>query len=453
MSTVQLEFLDWMTAGGALLLLMALSSAHVRRWPISTSILYLGAGLALGPMGLDWLRLNLTSLPKVTEHVTEVAVVISLFVGGLKLRLPFRDPAWISVYRLAGPLMFLCILGVAACCHWLFGMPPALALLIGAILAPTDPVLASAVAVEDARDRDRLRYALSGEAGLNDGMAFPFVVFGLAWAHHNGLGDWIGAWALSKLLWAVPTALVLGFFLGRGVGRLAMWLRARESETNAPNDLLVLALICLSYVVAERIGAWGFLAVFAAGLGLRRAEVQVVRENPLPQHTRAESAADSHPSHPPAEHLVSAGSDEPGVQTPARAAGVLVADTLSFGETLERLIEFVLIVCVGAALANHWDLRGLVIAVLLFFVIRPLGTALVLLGTPTTGAQRRLIGWFGIRGVGSLYYLGYALTHGLTGESAGIGVATTVTVVAASIVLHGVSSTPLVRRYEGGLQT
>lgn len=438
-----------MAISGALLLVMALSSAHVRRLPISTSIVYLAVGVAIGPLGLGLVRLDLAAIPEVVERATEVAVIISLFVSGLKLRVSLRDQAWRAVYRLAGPLMLLCIAGVAASCHFVFGVPAAAALLIGAILAPTDPVLASAVAVSDSRDCDRLRYALSGEAGLNDGMAFPFVVFGLAWLEH-GLGGWVGGWALSKLVWAVPAGLVLGLVLGRGVGRLAIWLRARNAETNAPNDLLVLALICLSYVAAEQIHAWGFLAVFAAGLGLRRAEIKVVQSTPHPDVEQRTPEHDE--SHPPAEHLVSASVEGESLKQPAVAAGVLVAATLSFGETLERLIEFVLIVGVGVAIASHWDARGLVIATLLFFVIRPLGTALALLGTPTTRAQRLLIGWFGIRGVGSLYYLGYALTHGFSGAAMRDGVAVVVTVIAVSIVLHGASSTPLIDRYERRLR-
>lgn len=143
---------------------MALSSAHVRRLPISKSIIYLGVGIVIGRAGLGFfLRLDLGSIPILVERLTEIAVIVSLFVSGLKLRLARRDPAWVAVYRMAGPLMLLCILGVAGCCHWLFDVSPATTLLIGAILAPTDPVLASAVAVSDSRDRDRPRYALSGE--------------------------------------------------------------------------------------------------------------------------------------------------------------------------------------------------------------------------------------------------------------------------------------------------
>src|SRR3546814_3512637 len=106
-------------------------------------------------------------------YLPEVAVLVSLFVSGLKLRMPLRHPAWKSAYVLAGPVMLACIGGVTLLCHYVFGLSWGVAVLIGAILAPTDPVLASLVQVNDARDSDRLRYGLSGEAGFNDGTAFP----------------------------------------------------------------------------------------------------------------------------------------------------------------------------------------------------------------------------------------------------------------------------------------
>jgi sodium/hydrogen antiporter len=269
------SFLAWMALAGGLLLFMALSSAWIRNLPISTSAIYLVLGVAIGPLGLDWLRIDLREEVRWFERLTEFAVIVALFVGGLKLRLPLRDPAWVAVRRLGGPVMLVSIAGVAVSAMLLLGLNPATALLIGAVLAPTDPVLAGTVKVSNAGDHDRMRYGLSGEAGLNDGAAFPFVIFGLLWAEHGGAGDWITDWALHRLLWAVPAGLLLGFLLGRGVGRLAIWLRSHQQDTGAPSDFLALALIALSYVGAESIGAWGFLATFAAGVGLRHAELHV----------------------------------------------------------------------------------------------------------------------------------------------------------------------------------
>ena len=443
-----MTFLGWMALAGGLLLLMALSSAYLRGLPISTSAIYLALGLAIGPLGLNWLAIDLRDEVGWFERLTEVSVIVALFVGGLKLRLPLRDPAWIAARRLGGPIMLATIIGVALCAKLLLGVNTATALLIGAVLAPTDPVLAGTVKVNNAADHDRMRYGLSGEAGLNDGMAFPFVIFALLWAEHGGAGEWITTWGLHRLLWAVPAGLLLGFVFGRGVGRLAIWLRSHQQDTGAPSDFLALALIALSYVGAEAIGAWGFLATFAAGVGLRHAELHVTRTTPSQaQQNRKTSEAAAVPD-PPAEELVGASVQEEELKEPAVAAGVLVAETITFGDTAERLLEVMLVVLVGVLLASHWDPRAIPLALLLFFVIRPLATRLLLVGTPTTNAQRWLMGWFGIRGIGSLYYLSYALKHGLAPAAAGDVAGITISVVALSIFVHGITARPLLARLE-----
>ncbi|HWN43231.1 MAG TPA: cation:proton antiporter [Thermoanaerobaculia bacterium] len=438
-----MSFLGWMAAIGGLLLLVALSSAYLRRLPVSTAVLYMLLGIALGPLGLGLLRVDVRESAPWLERLTEIAVIVSLFVGGLKLRLHWRNPAWTAAYLLMGPVMLACILGVALLARFFLGLDTASALLLGALLAPTDPVLAGTVSVNDAADHDRMRYGLSGEAGLNDGMAFPFVIFALLWAEHGRAGDWIGGWALHRLVWAVPAALVLGHVLGKGIGRLAVWLRSRHRDTAAPSDFLALALIALSYVGAEVIGAWGFLAVFAAGVGLRSAELKVVKESPHPE-------ADSSPSepHPPAEDLVSANVAAEALKEPAVAAGRLVAETLSFGDTVERLLEILLVVLVGVSLAVHWDARAVPLALGLMFVLRPLSARLLLAGAPISRAQRWLMGWFGIRGIGSLYYLSYALNHGVSGRAAADLGNLTISVVAISILGHGITAQPFLAWYE-----
>ncbi|HEX6669777.1 MAG TPA: cation:proton antiporter, partial [Gemmatimonadales bacterium] len=290
-----MTFLGWVALSGAVLLLMALSSAFLRNLPISTSTIYLALGIVIGPVGFGWLRVDLREAVPWLERLTEIAVVVALFVGGLKLRLPLRHPAWKAAYVLAGPVMIASIVGVALCARLLLGVDTATALLLGAVLAPTDPVLAGTVKVNSAEDHDRVRYGLSGEAGLNDGMAFPFVILGLLWAASGGPGEWITGWAIERLLWAVPAGLLLGFVLGRGVGRLAIHLRSRQRDTGAPSDFLALALIALSYVGAEAIGAWGFLATFAAGAGLRHAELHVTLDTPHPDQAEAVARASDDP--------------------------------------------------------------------------------------------------------------------------------------------------------------
>jgi NhaP-type Na+/H+ or K+/H+ antiporter len=452
------SFLGWMALAGGLLLLMALSSAYLRNLPISTSAIYLALGVAIGPLGFGWLRIHLGEEVWWFERLTEVAVIVALFVGGLKLRLPLRDPAWVAARRLGGPIMLATIIGVALCAMILLGLDPATSLLLGAVLAPTDPVLAGTVKVSSAADHDRMRYGLSGEAGLNDGMAFPFVIFGLLWAEHGGAGEWILGWALHRLLWAVPAGLILGFVLGRSVGRLAIWLRSRQQDTGAPSDFLALALIALSYVGAEAVGALGFLATFAAGVGLRHAELHVVRETPHPDdRIRKEPARQQSQASPgamphrPAEELVGASVEAEELKEPAVAAGVLVAETISFGDTAERLLEVLLVVLVGVLVAEHWDPRAVPLALLLFLVIRPLATRLLLAGTPTKSSQRWLMGWFGIRGIASLYNLSYAVRHGQSTATAADLAGLTISTVALSILVHGISTPPLLARYERDL--
>jgi NhaP-type Na+/H+ or K+/H+ antiporter len=325
-------------------------------------------------------------------------------------------------------------------------------MLLGAILAPTDPVLASAVAVNDAADHDRMRYGLSGEAGLNDGMAFPFIVLALAWELNGGAGSWLFGWVGLRVLWAVPAGVVIGLILGKLVGRIAIALRTHQRDVAAPSDLLALALMGVAYVSAEMVNAWGFLAVFAAGVGLRAAEVEVVIETPHPDADVQAVTQEGVIPHPPAEALVAARVPEQELAQPAVAAGVLVSETLSFGDTVERLLEAGLIVAVGVALGTHWDARAIVIAIALFVVIRPLATRLALAFTPTTALQRWLMGWFGIRGIASVYYLGYALRHGVPGDTAEGLVGLTISVIALSIVIHGITAQPLLSRYERSLE-
>lgn len=444
-----MSFLAWTALASGLLLVMALASSYLRNLPVTTSALYLALGVALSPLGLGVVSLDVFDTAVYVERLAEMAVIVALFIGGLKLRLRWRDPAWRAALWLAGPVMVLTIGGIAAFAHFVLGLTPAASLLLGAVLAPTDPVLASAVAVSDADDCDRMRYGISGEAGLNDGTAFPFVVLALAWEVHQGPGDWLVEWALVRLLWAIPAALVLGYGLGWFIGRVAIALRTRQRDVTAPSDLLALALIGMSYVTADAIYAWGFLSVFAAGLGLRAAEVAVVTHDP---HPEAQVGPDADPlEHPPAEALVAARVDPEALEQPAVAAGVLVSETLSFGDTVERIVEVGMIVAVGVAVVTHWDARAIPLAIALFVFIRPLAARAFLTFTPTTRPQRWLMGWFGIRGIGSLYYLGFALREGAEGAAAREITGLTVSVIALSIVIHGVTATPLLMRYERSL--
>ena len=155
----------WALIIGALLITMALAGSLLRRLPLSTGMLYLAAGVALGPSGLELMEPDPVAHAALLERVTEVAVLISLFAIGLKLGLPLSDGRWRMAIRLATVSMVATVALVAVIGHYALGLPLGAAVLLGAVLAPTDPVLASDVQVVDADDRDRLRYSLSAEGG------------------------------------------------------------------------------------------------------------------------------------------------------------------------------------------------------------------------------------------------------------------------------------------------
>jgi NhaP-type Na+/H+ or K+/H+ antiporter len=177
-----------------LLILMALASSVVSRLPLTTALLYLGAGVALGPAGGGLIVINPLRHAALVERITEVAVIVSLFTAGLKLRLPLSDPLWRLPLRLVTVSMVLTVGGLTLAGVLGLGLPLGAAVLLGAVLAPTDPVLASDMQVEHAWGRDRVRFGLTGEAGLNDGTAFLFVLLGLGLLGLHDLGAHGGRW-------------------------------------------------------------------------------------------------------------------------------------------------------------------------------------------------------------------------------------------------------------------
>lgn len=440
-----MTFVIWMAVLGAVLLTLALTSSYLRWMPVTTSAVCLLLGVAIGPVGMDLLNLDIKGSARWMEHLTEVAVLFSLFVSGLKLRLPLNHRTWRIAFGMAGPVMLLTILGTCLVLHYLLDLSWGVSLLIGAMLAPTDPVLAGLVQVNNAQDYDALRFGLSGEAGLNDGTAFPFVIFGLLFMQHGGFdGDWLGGWVLKNLLWAVPAGLLTGYWMGRGIGRVTLKMRISNADsTLSPNDYLTLALIALAYVAAESIGGYGFLSVFAAGLGVRQAESKSTGSQ-----TPAEHLAQPLVGHLEVEPENALHGDVSQLADTQIAAGVMMGDMLSFGSLVERSMEVFLVTLLGVVLLSHWDWRALAVGAVLFCVIRPLSVLAMPWGRLLDRPQRGLMGWFGIRGIGSIYYLFYALNHGLIGTSSGVAVNLTLSVIALSIVLHGVSTQPMLAWYE-----
>lgn len=343
---------------------------------------------------------------------------------------------------------------------WLLKLPLGAAVLLGAILAPTDPVLASDVQMLDPQDPDRLRFGLTGEGGLNDGTAFPLVMLGLGLLSLHDLGDWGWRWWAVDVVWAVAGGVAIGFGLGAGVGRIILYLRTRHREALGPDEFMVLGLIALSYGVALMCHTYGFLAVFAAGLALRRVAAQPEVASDSGMHAGMRDADAMEGVDIGADRgvvteaavvgkLADSGGDAAAEPTPAEMPGHMMQAVERFNAQLERIAEVAVVLVVGALLTVvDFGAEVLWFVPLLLFVIRPLAVYLGLVGARVERSQRRLIAWFGIRGIGSIYYLMYAITHDLQPAIAKQLLSITLAVVVASVLLHGVSVTPLMRRYE-----
>jgi NhaP-type Na+/H+ or K+/H+ antiporter len=422
----------WCLIVGLLLVFMGLAGSVLRRFAFSTAMIYLAVGYALGPAGAGLISLDPFRNTAVLQAVSEVALLISLFVVGLKLRAPLLLPIWKWPLRLGSIAMLATIGLVAGIGYLMFDLPLGAAVLLGAILAPTDPVLASDVQMRSAEDRDRLRFALSGEGGLNDGVAFPFVMLGLGMLSLHDLGPSWGRWLAIDLVWGLAAGLISGWLLGRAVSALVIHVRGHYQEALGYEEFFTLGLIGLSYGVAHVIAGYGFLAVFAAGIAMRKTEH-------LASGARAPSSVIG---------SLPAGREEEVAVDPGKAPAYMAETLLDFGEQLERIAEVVVVLLLGSLLsATVFNASGLLLAALLFFLIRPLSVMLALPGAGVPVIQHRLMAWFGIRGIGSFYYLMFAIDHHLESGLAQRFVQWVLCVVALSIVLHGVSAAPLMEGY------
>ena len=454
----------WYLLIGGILIVMAAGVTLLKRLPLSTAMIYLVVGFALGPSVLGVARLDFAAHATLIEHATEIVVLLSLFSVGLKLRAPPGDERWSAPVRLATLAMLVTIALVGAAGHAALGLALPAALLLAAILAPTDPVLAGEVQVAHAFDRDRLRFALTGEAGLNDGAAFPFVLLALGLLGHHPLGPAGLRWAGVDLIWGVAGGLGIGWLAGRTAGRTVVWLRARHRESVGLDDFLALGLIAGCYGLATLVGAYGFLAVFAAGLSLRENERasrgdEGLDENGLPDPSAIAIAPTG--SALGAEEMQTSplGKDHPATN-PEKAAAFLAAAVLGFNTQLERIAEVAAVTAAGVLLSNSiaddsaaaraaswWP--AIAAAGFVLFIARPAAVLLCAIGSQGSRQQRLMAAWFGVRGVGSLYYLAFAIGQGLDANSPtvlAIERATLVT-VAASIVLHGITVTPAMAWY------
>jgi sodium/hydrogen antiporter len=436
-----MDFALWSVIVGLLLVLMALASTVLKRLPLSTAMLYLLVGIAVSPLGLNLLRLQPHAHAHVLERMAEIVVLLSLFSAGLKLSAGLRERRWALPVRLALISMVITV-GLITLVAWLFlDLPLGACVLLGAILAPTDPVLASDVQVQEPGDRDKLRFALTGEGGLNDGSAFPLVMLGLGLLGLHDLGTAGLRWFALDVVWATAAGLATGWALGTATGRLVLHLRRQHKEAVGLDDFLALGLIALSYGSALLLHAYGFLAVFAAGISLRRLEQ---RESSGDVTVASMQQALTHPDRSVAETAA---------VDPRQAPAFMAQAVLSFNEQAERIGELTIVITVGAVLwAVQWHKAEWWFVGALLVFIRPLSVRMGLAGARISRRQRWLIAWFGIRGVGSVYYLMFAVNHGLDAAIAQRLTALTLAVVVVSILLHGVSVTPLMAAYENALQ-
>ncbi|QEE43173.1 sodium:proton antiporter (plasmid) [Rhizobium sp. WL3] len=394
-----------LTGLGILIALVAWLPLALRRLPLSLPIvcIALGAALFLVPQVSDQ-PLPMT-YPEFTERFTEFVVIIALMGAGLKLDRVFSWRRWGVTWRLLVITMPLSIAAITMVGVWGLGLPWVVALLLGASLAPTDPVLAADVQVGPPKtgQEDEVRFGLTSEAGLNDGLAFPFVnlaiVLGLAAVSGE---PWLGKWLMHSVLWEVGAGVVGGWLIGRLFGWLTFHMPADTKLAQTGDGLIAIAATFVSYGLTELIECYGFLAVFITALTLRHA------------HREHEFHREMH----------------------------------DVTEQVERLAMMILLVLFGGALVSGLltPLRfmDIVAAIVILLVVRPLTGFIGLLGFKAAWREKLTLAFFGIRGVGSFYYLAYGLNH-MPVEGGERLWAIVGLVVLLSVLLHGLTVTPIMR--------
>jgi NhaP-type Na+/H+ or K+/H+ antiporter len=385
----------------------ALSHQHERAFSASLIYLVLGcaAAIAINGSGIDWIQPVADA--GFLEHLTEIAVIVALFSAGLKLDRPLTWRAWGSTARLLLIAMPVTIGLVALLGSQLLGMSAAAALLLGACLAPTDPVLAGDIGVGPPGDEDEHEpnFALTSEAGLNDGLAFPFVLLAIFIAGEGGTG-WIAEWVAADVVYGIAGGTAIGALIGLAAAWSVKRLRDRELLAPAFDGYHAIAAVLVIYGLAEVAGTYGFLAAFAGGLAFRRYE---------------------------ADH----------------EANVRIHEG---SELAEKLLELAVILVLGSLLTftglsvPGWE--GWLLAALVIAAVRPVACLVALAGSQVEHPREKtFVAWFGVRGVGSLFYVAVAIQAGVLepGER-DLLVWTVIACVLLSIVVHGITAGPSMRR-------
>lgn len=380
-SAMDPKIIFYITFGLALLGLTWLPHIKGSRF-INVPLLYFFLALLLFSQSLGLPDLNPISNKThtiVAEYLTEIIVIVSLAGAGLAIDRTFRLRGWQLTWRLLAITMPLSIAGAALLGHWLLGMPLADAILLGACLAPTDPVMASSVQVGPPNEggEDPVRFGLTTEAGLNDGLAFPFIYLALGVAEHGGkLGPWLFKWTAYELSYKVAMGVIVGIAVGWLLGHYAFRVSDETVQEETREGLFVTAAIFLSYGLAEALHGYGFLAVFAAAVAGRQ------------------NVDKGHAYH----------------QKPYQ-----------FATQLERIFAGLLLLALGGFVATanvpllSWS--NVLFAVLFIVVVRPLSGFVGLIGKKMGGLEGLAIAFLGIRGFGSFYYLAYAQNNVADGSS------------------------------------
>ncbi len=385
--------------------------SHQRERAFSASLVYLALGLAaatiINLLGVGWV--DPFDDAALIEHLAEFALLVALFGTGLKLDRALHPRLWSSVVRLLCIVMPLTIAAIALFGSEVMGLSLGASIILGAALAPTDPVLAGDVGVGPPGEEDESEpnFALTAEAGLNDGLAFPFVFLG-AYVAAEGGSAWLADWLAADVLYGVLAGVGIGAAAGYLIAANIVNLRDRRLMTEALDGWVAVAAVLLVYGLTEVAGAYGFLAVFAAGVAFRRYE-----------HGHEINGSVHHGA-----------------------------------EVVEKFCELGLILLLGSLVTvagvSELSVSAWLLVPLLLLVIRPVATSIAFAGSSTDRRERAFIGWFGVRGIGSLYYVAVAVGFGILSADEAQSLFWTVALcVVASIVVHGVTATPLSRRLLG----